>query len=250
MGKDNNKGWIKIHRAIKDWMKDKSPSTVKVYIYLLASVNVRPKKFNWGVCGSGETFVSQNTLSKELNLSVNTIRKALAELERGGEIKRVVIDQNHIKIIVPKFDNYQFGGISKNDTPSKIDISKNDIGVYQKLTPNKNIYNKNMVVDVNAHTHEEKVQSYLGDEITLERFCMAEHITPQQFRELVSEVLTEWELTSETDQSKRHMINAMRSKAQAKRKAKATQSKAEQRKEWEDNLMRGAMQTINEIYKN
>ena len=250
MSKDNNKGWIKIHRAIKDWMKDKSPSTVKVYIYLLASVNVRPKKFNWGVCGSGETFVSQNTLSKELNLSVNTIRKALAELERGGEIKRVVIDQNHIKIIVPKFDNYQFGGISKNDTPSKIDISKNDIGVYQKLTPNKNIYNKNMVVDVNARTHEEKVEAYMGDQITLERFCMAEHITPQDFRKLVDEVVTEWELTSESDTSKRHMVNTMRVKLRAKREAEKNQSKADKRKAWEDDLMAGALQTLNEIYKN
>ena len=108
--------------------------------------------------------------------------------------------------------------------------------------------NNSVVVDTRAH--EEKVEAYMGDQITLERFCMAEHITPQDFHKLVDEVVTEWELTSESDTSKRHMVNTMRVKLRAKREAEKDQSKADKRKAWEDDLMAGALQTLNEIYKN
>lgn len=222
-----NNGWIKIHRGIKDWMKAKSPSVVKVYIYLLASVNTQPKKFDWGVCERGATFISQNNLSKELNLSVNTIRKALTELEEGGEIKRVVIDQNHIKIVVPKFNNYQEGGISNFDTPSKIDIAKIDTPVYQKLTPNKNIYNKKGE-DNNAHTHthEKIITDLLNSESLITAYCKNEGITPQQFKQLAEAVSVEWSLTGEhyptASETKQRILAHIRAKAQAMNVKSAT----------------------------
>ena len=93
---------------------------------------------------------------------------------------------------------------------------------------------------------------YVGSDIAVERFCITERITPQQYRQLISDVLTDWELAKEQDRSHRHMVNAIRKKISEKReadaKAKRNQSKADQRKAWEDDLMAGAMRTINEIY--
>ena len=210
-------------------MKDKSPSAVKVYIYLLASVNTQPKKFDWGVCERGATFISQNNLSKELNLSVNTIRKALNDLEAGGEIKRVVIDQNHIKIYVPKFNNYQNGGISNFDTPSKNDIAKIDIPVYQKMTPNKNIYNKKGE-DNNAHTHmrthEAIIDDMLKSQSMIEAYCKNEGITLDQFKQLAEAIKVEWSLTGEhyntESETKQRILAHIRAKAQAMNMQSAT----------------------------
>lgn len=164
--------------------------------------------------------MSQNFLSSELNLSVNTIRKALQELEAGGEIKKVFIDQNHIKIVVPKFDSYQDGGISKIDTPSKNDISKIDTPVYQNLTPNKNNINKNIGGDNNcARTHEEILQDLLNSPTLIEAHCKNEGITPEQFRQLAEAVSVEWQITGEhyptVSETKKRLLAHIRIKAQA-----------------------------------
>jgi DNA-binding Lrp family transcriptional regulator len=217
----NNIGWIKIHRNMMHWMEEKSPSVVKVYLYILMSVNTRTQKFDWGVCRRGETFISQYTLSQKLHLSVNTIKKALRELEQGGEIEREVIDQNHIKIRVPKFSTYQIGGVSKNDTPTQMGVSKNDTRVYQKLTPNKNNINKNKGEDniMRTRTNDEILQDLLNSQSLIEAHCMNEGITPEQFKGLAKAVVVEWSLTGEhyntESETKMRMLAHIRTKAQA-----------------------------------
>ena len=51
----------------------------------------------------------------------------------------------------------------------------------------------------------------------LEGFCMNEHISLQQCQELAEAVVTEWELTDEPDKGRKHLLNAIRAKAQAMR---------------------------------
>ena len=63
-------------------------------------------------------------------------------------------------------------------------------------------------------------------QITIERFCMAEGITVEQCRKLADEVLVEWELVGETHKSeketKRHLLDHIRKKAQALNVQRAT----------------------------
>jgi hypothetical protein len=57
----------------------------------------------------------------------------------------------------------------------------------------------------------------VGKRITLEAFCKNEHIDPRDLPRLVSEVLTEWELTEAEHATRKnavsHMINHLRIKA-------------------------------------
>lgn len=248
MGNENNNGWICLHRSILEWEHWNEPNHVaKVFITLLLCANHQRKWWHGIRCERGETLVTVERLCDKTGLSKPTIIKALRILEDSGEITRKRIDQKNTKTIIKKYAEYQLNNplSSKKDLPQSLPQTLPQSLPKQQL----NKENNSVVVD-NARTHEEKVEGYMGDQITLERFCMAEHITPQDFRKLVDEVVTEWELTSESDTSKRHMVNTMRVKLRAKREAEKNQSKADKRKAWEDDLMAGALQTLNEIYKN
>ena len=246
MGNDNNNGWICLHRSFKDWQHYGEPSVMVVFIDLLLHASHKEGWWHGHKCERGATFRSIRSMSEDTTLSSHTIIRALRILESTGEIKRVKIDQKHTKTIVRKYAQYQdFNKVSVAESATQTATQT----ATQSATKQQYNNNNNSVVD-NARAHEEKVEAYMGDQITLERFCMAEHITPQDFRKLVDEVVTEWELTSESDTSKRHMVNTMRVKLRAKREAEKNQSKADKRKAWEDDLMAGALQTLNEIYKN
>lgn len=247
MGNENNNGWICLHRSFKDWQHYGEPSVMVVFIDLLLHANHKEGWWHGHKCERGATFRSIRSMSEDTTLSSHTIIRALRILESTGEIKRVKIDQKHTKTIVRKYAQYQdFNKVSVAESATQTATQT----ATQSATKQQYNNNNNSVVVDNARAHEEKVEGYMGDQITLERFCMAEHITPQDFRKLVDEVVTEWELTSESDTSKRHMVNTMRVKLRAKREAEKNQSKADKRKAWEDDLMAGALQTLNDIYKN
>ena len=48
--------------------------------------------------------------------------------------------------------------------------------------------------------------------MALESFCMSNHISQEELRQLAEEVFDEWELASEKDLSERHLINTLRVK--------------------------------------
>lgn len=70
-------------------------------------------------------------------------------------------------------------------------------------------------------THEEIVNDIFKSQITIEAFCKNEGITVEQCRRLADDVLIEWELVGETHrtdkETKRHLLDHLRKKAQAMR---------------------------------
>ena len=209
----NNGGWICLHRAMKDWQHFSEPSVVVVFLYLLLSVNTRDGWWHGLQCERGATFVGLRTIAEDTMLSINTIRRAMARLTETGEIKRIKIDQSHTKTIVNNFSKYQdFGSVSKIDTPT------------DTPTDTKQQYNnKNNIGDddniARAYAHEDLVGELMASEILIEGFCKSEQLTKDQLKQLAEAVVTDWELTDEPQSSrtKRHLINQIRTKAQAMR---------------------------------
>ena len=245
MNDNKNNGWICLHRAFRDWQHYSEPYVKAVFIDLLLNANHKDGWWHGHKCERGATFTSIRTIAENNNIAINTVQRALRILESTGEIKRVKIDQKHTKTIIRKYSQYQdinISCVSLSNTQS--DTQSNTQG------DTKQQYNKeNNIVEVdNARTHEEKIAEYMGEEITVERFCMTERITPQEYKQIISEVLTDWELANEKDQSKRHMVNSIRKKITTKREQQRTQTATDKRKAWEEDLMQGAMRTINEIY--
>ena len=253
MGNDNNNGWICLHRSFKDWQHYGEPSVMVVFIDLLLHANHKEGWWHGHKCERGATFRSIRSMSEDTTLSSHTIIRALRILESTGEIKRVKIDQKHTKTIVRKYAQYQdFNKISVAESATQTATQT----ATQSATKQQYNNNNNIVDVENVRTSEKIVEEFMQNEITIEQFCMSNHITKENCRRLANEVVNEWVLTGKVNEHRNitdertHLISQIRIKIEAERKAKSNQSKADKRKAWEDDLMAGALQTLNEIYKN
>ena len=182
-----------------------------VFIELLLSVNCKDGWWHGHKCERGATFESIRTIADNLKASDKTVQKALKTLEATGEIKRIKIDQKHTKTIVVKYNDYQdfkFNSVVNSTTQSTTQ------GTTQSTT--KQQYNNNNNIGLykyNAHTHEEDIFTNIKKSaILIEQFYKTEGITADQFNGLVDEVQVDWALTNEKDQTKKHLLNAVRCK--------------------------------------
>ena len=180
-------GWIKIHRTMLEWEHFNEPSVVTVFLALLLTADK-----------DGKTDISLGGLSSVTGMAKNTIRGALTKLVESGEITRHFLKGQRTTTTITNWKEYQGGqklihqdkdGISKIDTPvgQKLihTISKND-------THYKNDKNKQEVVaDTHARTHEEFMADALND-LRVEQGCMAMRVTPDEYRQLVTEVTNDW----------------------------------------------------------
>ena len=208
-----------MHRAFKDWQHYGEPSVMVVFIDLLLSVNAKDGWWHGHKCERGATFRSIRSIAEDTTLNPITIRRAFAKLETTAEIKRIKIDQKHTKTIVCNFAKYQdFGGVSvlKSNTQSNTQSNTK-----QQYNNDNNI----VVVDYNAHarTREAVVNDFFAGGISVESFCLNNHVTVEQCRGIAEAVVTEWELTGELtahatlSDERKHLIAQMRIKAEALR---------------------------------
>ncbi len=79
-------GWVKLHRSILDWEWFDDPNTFRVFIYLILKANVEDKKWRGKLIKRGSLFTSLDTISKEMNLTINKLRTSLKKLETTGQI--------------------------------------------------------------------------------------------------------------------------------------------------------------------
>lgn len=201
-------GWIKIHRTMLQWEHFNEPSVVTVFLALLL------------VADNGQTDIGLGGLAAITGLSKNTIRHALAKLVNSGEIKRQTSTGQRTITTITNWNEYQVG--QKLTHKPKKGVSKIDTPVYQKLTQSvskidthiKNKNNKEIVVaDAHARTHEEFVENALTD-LAVERGCMAMKITREEYRQLLTEVVNDWEYRQLPDNewTLTHLLAQMRIK--------------------------------------
>jgi hypothetical protein len=195
---------------MRQWRHYKNPYIRMVFEDLLLSATAKPYTRDDGtIVNAGDAVLSVADLMENTGLSKPTIIKALKTLKEGGEISNRQVG----KISIYHINNYCFYQLSsgKQDLPisGKRDLPQDDASgkrdlpqvvneIYRSgkrdLPQNKNIKNINkklVVADAHARTHEEFIAEALGD-MMVERGCMAMRITPDEYRQLVTEVTNDW----------------------------------------------------------
>ena len=193
-------GWIKIYRKMRQWQHYKTPSVRMVFEDLLLSATGIESTYNGVALVAGDAVSSVAILQRNTGLSKPTIVKAIRVLTESGEITRRF--ENNVAIYhINSFCFYQLQG-GKKDLPLTEKGGKNILpqGVKQIDHSGKTILphirikednKKNCVVDAHTHTHEVFIADALND-LRVEQGCMAMRITPDEYRQLVTEVTNDW----------------------------------------------------------
>lgn len=79
-------GFVKLYRQIFDWEWYTDPNTSRLFIHLILKANHKEVKYRGNTIRCGQTLTSINTLSNELGLSHDKIRRAIKNLISTGEI--------------------------------------------------------------------------------------------------------------------------------------------------------------------
>lgn len=99
-------GWIKLYRSFISWEWFEVPNMVTVFIYCLLKANHKDKSWRGIEIKKGSFITSYETMSKETNLSIQSIRTCLKHLEKTKEINKQSNKQNTL-ITICKYGTYQ-----------------------------------------------------------------------------------------------------------------------------------------------
>ena len=112
-------GYIKLFRQIVDWEWYDDIPTCRLFIHLLLKVNHVDRNWQGKKIERGSCITSFASLNAETKLSVEQIKRALKNLQKTGEIKKISTNQNTL-IIVTKYDDYQcFTNIDNKQTTNE-----------------------------------------------------------------------------------------------------------------------------------
>ena len=78
--------FIKLHRNILSWRWYKNPNTMRLFIHLILSANIKNNDFQNIVIHRGEIVTSYHSLASALDMSIQEIRTAVNHLKTTGEI--------------------------------------------------------------------------------------------------------------------------------------------------------------------
>lgn len=99
-------GWIKLHRSLKDWEWYNDKNALMLLIHLLVSVNYEDKKWKGELIKAGSMVFSWDTLSSEIDMTVQQCRTAMSKLEKCGEVTRKVTNKYQL-VTLCKWDKLQ-----------------------------------------------------------------------------------------------------------------------------------------------
>lgn len=229
------KGWIKMHRALLEWEHFKEPRVLAVFLALLLSAE-----------RDGKTTIKLDELMSLTGLSHNTVTGAISKLVKSGEITRVKQGQK-ITTTINNWSSYQANlstqkmgqceDLSTQNLGEQNDLSTQKMGEQESLSTQnlksidpkngtiinpKNgsiIYNKNNNKNNNKNcvaetrTREEFIADALND-LRVEQGCMAMRISPDEYRQLVTEVTNDWIFRNIPDEewNLTHLLAQMRIK--------------------------------------
>lgn len=128
-------GYIKLFRQIVDWEWYDDIPTCRLFIHLLLKVNHVDRNWQGKKIERGSCITSFASLNAETKLSVEQIKRALKNLQKTGEIKKISTNQNTL-IIVTKYDDYQcFTNIDNKQTTNEQQTDN------KRTTTNNNVKN-------------------------------------------------------------------------------------------------------------
>ena len=143
---ENCGGYIKLFRQIVDWEWYDDIPTCRLFIHLLLKANYAEKNWHGQTIERGSCITSYATLASETKLSPEQIKRALKNLTKTGEIKRIATNKNTV-ICVVKYADFQGLGFEYNEQRTSKQQSKN-----KQTTTTKEIKNKRNKESKNIYT--------------------------------------------------------------------------------------------------
>ena len=141
-------GWIKIHRRLLEWEWYDDTQVMRLFLHLLLRCNYVAKKWHGQVVNAGEIIVGVSLFGKEVGLTHQQTRTALAKLESTGEI--TIKSTNRFSLItVIKWEDYQ----SDNKQINKQITNKQQTNNKQ-ITTTKECKNERMKESTNVDTEK------------------------------------------------------------------------------------------------
>ena len=209
--------FIKVSGNVRQWVHYKNPSVRMVFEDLLLSA----------VCGydlpEGYAASTVSDIQVNTGLSKPTVLKAIRALTESGDITIIghgamrAIHINNLDLSFPeRGKNILPSGqiilpTGKNFLPSGKNILPQDTGNVQE--EKEEYYIDNTATNAHAHAREGFVAEALTD-LRVEQGCMALSITPEQYRQLVNDVINEWNFRGIPDNewTMTHLLAQMRIK--------------------------------------
>lgn len=133
---ENCGGFIKPFRQILDWEWYDDLPTCRLFIHLLLKANYAERNWHGQTIERGSCITSYATLASETGLSQEQIKRALKNLTKTGEIKRIATNKNTV-ICVVKYADFQGFGFEYNEQTTSKEQAENKQKTNEQQTNNK-----------------------------------------------------------------------------------------------------------------
>lgn len=133
---ENCGGFIKLFRQILDWEWYDDLPTCRLFIHLLLKANYAERNWHGQTIERGSCITSYATLASETGLSQEQIKRALKNLTKTGEIKRIATNKNTV-ICVVKYADFQGFGFEYNEQTTSKEQTENKQKTSEQQTNNK-----------------------------------------------------------------------------------------------------------------
>lgn len=133
---ENCGGFIKLFRQILDWEWYDDLPTCRLFIHLLLKANYAERNWHGQTIERGSCITSYATLASETGLSQEQIKRALKNLTKTGEIKRIATNKNTV-ICVVKYADFQSFGFEYNEQATSKEQAENKQKTNEQQTNNK-----------------------------------------------------------------------------------------------------------------
>mgnify|MGYP004703463017 FL=1 len=133
---ENCGGFIKLFRQILDWEWYDDLPTCRLFIHLLLKANYAERNWHGQTIERGSCITSYATLASETGLSQEQIKRALKNLTKTGEIKRIATNKNTV-IYVVKYADFQGFGFEYNEQTTSKEQTENNQKTNEQQTNNK-----------------------------------------------------------------------------------------------------------------
>lgn len=182
---------------------------VAMFVHLLLSANYEDGKWRGQVVKRGQVITTRASLSRATGMSEKAVRTCLAHLAASECVKIETRAKQYTVITICKYDNYQ---ISKPQDGQRAANERPTSG-QQRASIKEEKESKNIICvseGARTYTREELLAATVDNDLWLERAAMNIGTDTATAAAVAVNVITAWDLTGETDQSARHLLNAMR----------------------------------------
>jgi len=162
--KDNQKGWVKLHRSILEWEWYDDNNTFKVFIHCLLRANHQEQKWRGQVIEKGSFITSYSNLANECKLTTQQVRTSLNKLKKTNEVTIKTTNKNTC-VTVCKYDSYQVFESKNNNQITNKQQTNN-----KQITNKQQTNNKQITTNNNDNNYKNEKNVCVGEKFTHESF--------------------------------------------------------------------------------